>query len=80
MESVESLDSPDSPDSVDSVFATSGGVDIWWDKNGNILFNLTKLQLSLSQSLLAQEFLNMELVESVCREAGWALCLKLNEN
>ena len=26
-----------------------------WDKNGKILFNLTKLQLSLSQSLLTQE-------------------------
>ena len=46
-------------------------VDIWrfwdkwdkWDKNGKILFNLTKLQLSLSQSLLTQEFWNMESVD-----------------
>ena len=29
----------------------------WWDKNGKILFNLTKLQLSLSESLLTQEYL-----------------------
>ena len=62
------------------LFCHSCGVEIWWDKNGKFLFNLTKLQLSLSQSLLAQEFWNMESVESVCREAGWALCLKLNEN
>ena len=30
--------------------------------------------------LRMQVFLNMESVESVCREAGWALRLKLNEN
>ena len=35
-----------------------------WDKNGKFLFNLTKLHLTVSQSLLAQEFLNMESVES----------------
>ena len=28
-----------------------------WDKNGNILFNLAKLHLTVSKSLLTQEFL-----------------------
>ena len=34
-------------------------MDKWdkWDKNGKIIFNLTKLQLSLSKSLLTQEYL-----------------------
>ena len=27
----------------------------WWDKNGKILFNLTKLHLTVSKSLLKQE-------------------------
>ena len=27
-----------------------------WDKNGNILFNLAKLHLTVSKSLLTQEF------------------------
>ena len=33
--------------------------DAWdkWDKKGKFLFNLTKLHLAVSQSLLAQEFL-----------------------
>ena len=33
--------------------------DVWdkWDKNGKILFNLTKLHLTVSKSLLTQEFL-----------------------
>ena len=43
-------------------------------------FPLKKLQLSLSKSWLTLDFLNMESVVSVCREAGWALRLKLNEN
>ena len=31
--------------------------DVWdkWDKNGKILFNLTKLHLTVPQSLLTQE-------------------------
>ncbi len=52
---MDSGDSPDSPDSGDSVFATPGGVEIWWDKNENKLFNLTKWQLTVSKSLLKQE-------------------------
>ena len=29
----------------------------WWDKNGKFLFNLTKLHLTVSKSLLTQEYL-----------------------
>ena len=36
-------------------FVTPGGVEIWWDKNEKILFNLTKLHLTVSKSLLKQE-------------------------
>ena len=42
------------------------------------VYNLTKLQLSLSQSLLTQEFWNMESVGSVCLEAGGSLRLKFD--
>ena len=54
-DSPDSPDSGDSADSPDSVFATPGGVEIWWDKNEKILFNLIKLHLTVSKSLLKQE-------------------------
>jgi hypothetical protein len=49
----------------------------WWEKNGKIIFNLTKLQLSLSKSLLTQEYLYFFMVmpfyiinEHVCAKIG----------
>jgi hypothetical protein len=41
--------------------------DVWdkWDKNGKFLFNLTKLHLSVSQSLLAQELLLFMVIDII---------------
>ena len=46
--------------------------DAWdkWDKNGKFLFNLTKLHLAVSQSLLAQELLG-------CAWGWWGATLKI---
>ena len=61
----DSPDSPDSPDSGDSVFATPSGVEIWWDKNGKILFNLIKLHLTVSKSLLTQELFFFMMIDII---------------